>query len=85
MLNSPRIQRLLSEGRIDDIQREIENSVDYYRMQTLDQSLIALIANGIVDREEALKASLSPEDLMFNLRKLGFDAEAPQEDMDRAG
>jgi Tfp pilus assembly ATPase PilU len=54
-------------------------------MQTLDQSLIALIANGVVDREEALKASLSPEDLLFNLRKLGFDAEAPQEDLDRAG
>ena len=85
MLNSPRIQRLLSEGRIDDIHREIENSVDYYRMQTMDQSLIALIANGIVDRDEALKASVSPEDLLFNLRKLGFDAEVPQEDLARAG
>jgi len=86
LLNSPRIQRLLAEGRIDDIQREMENSVDYYRMQTMDQSIIALMANGVVDREEALKTSRSPEDLLFNLRKLGFDGDVtPQEDLARAG
>jgi Tfp pilus assembly ATPase PilU len=36
---SPRIQKLIVDGNLDAIDEEIENSVAYYKMQTLNQSL----------------------------------------------
>lgn len=82
MRRSPAIAKLIREGRVKEIPEEIESSVSYYRMQTLNQSLIALIANGFVDYEEALSRSPDRDDLTLRLRKLvpefeGRDEMAP--------
>ncbi len=82
MRRSPRIAKLIREGRIKEIPGEIESSVAYYRMQTLNQSLIALIANGFVTYEEAEAQSPDADDLNLQLRKLipqfeGRDEMAP--------
>lgn len=68
--NTPRIAKLIEDGLIKDITEEIESSVDYFRMQTLNQSLIALIVNGTITYDIAISHSPDPDDLSLKLRKL---------------
>ena len=70
MRNTPRIARLVEDGNIKEIVEEIETSTAHFRMQTLNQSFIALIVNGIITYEAAMKASQDPDDLSLKLRKL---------------
>lgn len=70
MKNTPRIAKLIEEGNIKDITEEIESSVAHFRMQTINQSLIALIVNGTVTYETAIAHSPDPDDLSLKLRKL---------------
>ncbi len=70
MRNTPRIAKLIEEGNIKEIQEEIESSVAHFRMQTINQSLIALIVNGDIKYEVAIEHSPDPDDLSLKLRKL---------------
>jgi twitching motility protein PilT len=70
MKNTPRIAKLIEEGIIKDIGEEIEGSVAHFRMQTLNQSYIALIVNGVITYDTAMKASQDPDDLSLKLRKM---------------
>lgn len=68
MINSPTIRKLIEEGNISQIKKAIESSSTYYRMQTLNQSLVALVKNGIISEQEALSASGNPEEFKLNLK-----------------
>ncbi|MBU1626059.1 PilT/PilU family type 4a pilus ATPase, partial [bacterium] len=57
MLNSPNVQRLILEGSTEALFDEIESSVSFFRMQSMNQSLIALYSYGFITKEEALSAS----------------------------
>lgn len=57
MVNSPQIQKLIEEGKIGKIHEAIHNSVSHYKMQTLNQSLVALCLSGMVTEEEAMSVS----------------------------
>lgn len=70
MKNTPRIAKLIEEGNIKDIIEEIESSTAHFRMQTINQSLIALIVNGTINYETAIAHSPDPDDLSLKLRKL---------------
>jgi twitching motility protein PilT len=70
MVNSPKIQKHIELGEIKEITEEMENSVSYYRMQTMNQSLIALLAHDVITYEQAVRASLDPDDLSLKLRKM---------------
>jgi twitching motility protein PilT len=70
LINSPKISRHIENGEIKEIHEEIENSVAYYRMQSMNQSLVALLANGAITYEVAREKSLDAEDLSLKLRKL---------------
>jgi twitching motility protein PilT len=70
MINSPKIAKHIELGETKDILDEIESSVGYYRMQTMNQSLIALLVNGRITYERAMQLSTDPEDLSLKLRKL---------------
>jgi len=70
MINSPKIAKHIEHGETKDIHEEIETSVGYYRMQTMNQSLIALLVNGKITYERAMQLSGDPEDLSLKLRKL---------------
>jgi len=70
LVNSPKISRHIENGEIKEIHEEIENSVAYYRMQSMNQSLVALLANGAITYDVAREKSLDPEDLSLKLRKL---------------
>jgi twitching motility protein PilT len=68
--NSPRVAKLIEDGLTKDITEEIENSVGLYRMQSMNQSLIALLVNQKITYQEALALSSEPDDLSLKVRKL---------------
>ncbi len=70
LVNSPKIAANIEHGEIKEIHDEIENSVAYFRMQTMNQSLVALLANGVITYEMAREKSNDPDDLSLKLRKL---------------
>ena len=70
MINSPKIAKHIETGETKEIAEEMETSVAYYRMQTMNQSLIALLVNNRITYERAMELSTDPEDLSLKLRKL---------------
>jgi twitching motility protein PilT len=70
MINSPKVAKHVELGETKDILEEIESSVGYYRMQSMNQSLLALLVNGKIDYKRAMELSTDPEDLSLKLRKL---------------
>jgi len=70
--NSPMIMKMIEENRIGEIVEEMEKSVSYYKMQTMNQSLVALVVNNVITYDTALQASAYPEDLDLTLRKIFF-------------
>ncbi len=70
LVNSPKITKLIETGETKDILEEMEQSVAYYKMQSMNQSLIALLVNGAIDMDKAMRLTTDPEDLSLKLRKL---------------
>ena len=68
--NSPRIAKLVEDGHTKDILEEIESSVGLYRMQSMNQSLIALLAHQKITYQDAMELSSDSDDLSLKLRKL---------------
>jgi len=67
---TPRVSKLILEGNLEALAEEIENSVTYHKMQSMNQSLAALVLHGKIAREVALGSSVNPGDLDLILRKL---------------
>lgn len=76
MIKSPLIESYLLKNERHRIPDAIENSSDYYKMQSLNQHLERLIRLGRVSMEEAKKVSSNPEELEMVLagisRKEGY-------------
>ncbi len=70
MKTSPRIAQLIEKGETSLLLEEVESSVGYYRMQSMNQSLLALLVHGTIDYQEAMRQSSDPEDLSLKLRKM---------------
>src|SRR5258707_9859507 len=68
--NSPRIARLIEEGNTKDILEEMESSVGLYKMQSMNQSLIALLVHQKISYQDAMNLSSDPDDLSLKVRKL---------------
>lgn len=68
--NSPKIARLIEEGNTRDILDEMESSVGYYRMQSMNQSLMALLVHQRITYADAMELASDPEDLSLKLRKM---------------
>jgi twitching motility protein PilT len=67
---SPRIAQLIEKGETLLLHEELESSVGYYRMQSMNQSLLALLVHGTITYQEAMAQSPDPEDLSLKLRKM---------------
>jgi twitching motility protein PilT len=78
---SPRVSELIEKGETTALLEEIENSVSYYGMQSMNQSLIALLVHGTVSYAEAVARSPDPEDLSLKLRKMFPRIEEEGEEM----
>jgi peptidoglycan hydrolase CwlO-like protein len=70
MKNSPKIAKLIETGEVSAIHEELESSVAYFRMQSMNQSLLALLVHGTISFAEAMKQSSDPEDLQLKLRRM---------------
>jgi twitching motility protein PilT len=67
---SPKIAKMIEKGEVSQIHEEIESSVGYYRMQSMNQSLLALLVHGTISYAEAMRQSADPEDLSLKLRRM---------------
>ncbi len=67
---SPKISKMVEAGETAGLLEEVESSVRYYRMQSMNQSLLALLAHGTITYQEAMTQSSDPEDLSLKLRKM---------------
>jgi twitching motility protein PilT len=70
LVNSPKVSKHIENGEIKEIVEEMENSVSFYRMQSMNQSLIALLAHNRISYDQALDASSDPDDLSLKLREM---------------
>ena len=68
--NSPRIAKLIEDGHTKDILDEMESSVGLYRMQSMNQSLIALLVHQKISYQDAMALSSDSDDLSLKVRKL---------------
>lgn len=78
MVASPTIRKLIEEARTGELGRTIESSGNFYRMQTLNQSLVALCQRGWVTVEEAMAVSPNPDQFKLNLRGIYSGSSADQ-------
>ena len=69
MRTTTTIQACIREGRLDEIEKHIENGGSLYQMQTLDQHLIQLYKRDLITIEDAKRLSHS----MDLERKLMYD------------
>jgi twitching motility protein PilT len=70
LVNSPKISKHIENGEIKEILEEMENSVNFYHMQSMNQSLIALLAHNKITYEQAIDASAEPDELSLKLREM---------------
>ncbi len=70
MKNTPQIAKMIEEGATKDILEAMESSVGLFRMQSMNQSLIALLAHQKITYRDAMALSSDPDDLSLKLRKL---------------
>ncbi|HVR43472.1 MAG TPA: PilT/PilU family type 4a pilus ATPase [Thermoanaerobaculia bacterium] len=68
--NSPKIAKLIEDGHTKDILEEMETSVGYYRMQSMNQSIIALLVHQRISYEDAMALASDPDDLSLKIRKM---------------
>jgi twitching motility protein PilT len=70
MRASPKISKMIEKGETSSLHEELESSVGYYRMQSMNHSLLALLVHGTISYSEAMRQSPDPEDLSLKLRKM---------------
>jgi twitching motility protein PilT len=68
--NSPQIAKMVEEGHSKDILEAMESSVGMFKMQSMNQSLIALLVHQKISYKDAMELSSDPDDLSLKLRKL---------------
>jgi len=73
LIRTPRIKDLIEKNELREIREEIERSVTVHRMQSFEQSLIALIANKVITYQEALNTTLLPGEMKLAMDQLGID------------
>jgi twitching motility protein PilT len=77
MRNSPKIAKMIEKGETE----EMESSVGYYRMQSMNHSLLALLVHNTITFKEAMEQSHDPEDLLLKLRRMFPNLETRGEDI----
>jgi len=68
---TPQISKLILEGELLSLYEAIEGSVAFHKMQTMVQSLAALVVHGTITPETARAATVDPGELDLLLTKIG--------------
>ncbi len=72
LVKSPRVKELIVKNEIKAIREEIENSVSVYKMQSFEQSLIALLANKVISFKDAINITLLPGEMKLTMDRMGI-------------
>jgi pilus retraction protein PilT len=72
LIQNPTINKLIRERKLDKIYQALKNCAED-GMQTFNQGLIKLVAQGLISREEALAGSDNPQALEMNLQGIFLD------------
>ncbi len=67
---TPQIAKMVEDGTTKDILEAMESSVGVFRMQSMNQSLIALLVHQKISYKDAMELSSDPDDLSLKVRKL---------------
>ncbi|MHC9541698.1 MAG: type IV pilus twitching motility protein PilT [Vulcanimicrobiota bacterium] len=76
MINSPTIAKLIESGKIGAMNKAIEDSSTYYKMQSMNQCLFNLWKQKIIEENEALAISNNPNDLRLKFKTASFSKAA---------
>lgn len=68
MLGTPSVKEMVLEGRTRELASALEEGHTYYGSQSFNQSLVALVQQGVIDFDDALEAADSPDELKLALR-----------------
>jgi len=79
MINSPTIKAYIEKGEFSSIYKAIEGSVYHYKMQTMEQSLLALVVNGIISLDDAISSSNNPNALRALFHEFGIKKKGEEE------
>jgi twitching motility protein PilT len=80
----PTVEVMVMNGRLAEsllneeptaVMREILADGEFYGMQTFNQSLVSLYADGLVDFQTAFKASNQPHDFILMAKQMGLPVE----------
>ncbi|HUJ15779.1 MAG TPA: PilT/PilU family type 4a pilus ATPase, partial [Thermoanaerobaculia bacterium] len=66
--NTPQVAKMIEDGHTKDILDAMESSVGVFRMQSMNQSLIALLVHQKITYEDAMTLASDPDDLSLKLR-----------------
>lgn len=72
MINSPMIQKLIEDNKVGAIGKAMEDSQEYYKMQSFNQALLSLFSKKQISLDEALSYSPNPGDLKIRLQTEGL-------------
>lgn len=72
MIVNGRIQQCIVEPEKTSDISQIVSEGEYYGMQTFDQSLVALLEQGVIDLRAAMVAASNPHDLKVMLQQRGM-------------
>jgi twitching motility protein PilT len=75
LFGTPAIRKMITQSLYTDILEQIEKSVVHYRMQSLEQSLLALLANKMITLEEARNVTLRQSEFDLMREQLGISEE----------
>ena len=75
MVMNGRLAECLLNEEPTSIMREVISDGEFYGMQTFNQSLVSLYADGLVDFNTALKASNQPHDFILMAKQMGLPVE----------
>jgi twitching motility protein PilT len=75
MIMNGRLAECLLNEEPTSVMREVIADGEFYGMQTFNQSLVSLYADGLIDFQVALKASNQPHDFILMAKQMGLPVE----------
>jgi twitching motility protein PilT len=76
LVNNGRVaDRIIDSNTTSEI-REIIAEGSFYGMQTFDESLVSLVRQGLISRQDALEASTNPHDMTLAMEQAGMRVSA---------
>jgi twitching motility protein PilT len=86
LVSTARVREYVADKqKLRDLREVIAQGHTTYGMQTFDQSLMALLKQGLITRDEALKNASNPADFELKLRGIGSASDSRWDDFEARG